>query len=604
MSNKYLHDTKHIPPIDNQGAVLCCISQACTYIQFTNAISRKINHKDWNPSLNPSCCFSPRFTYLLSRISPDEIYSIIKDHGCITLDELAFPKDENGGSIEYTNDISKIEAISWNVDKNVLKNALKYRLTNYEHLSINDTCPDKLINKIKDSISKGNVVVSTTSLENWIMTELDADCGVYGKKGENVVVASRRYIPSGHSFAIVGYDDEITVAFSGVTFKGAFLITCSYGGHWQNNGYIWMLYDAIYPASQFEIMNQKEIYGGKEYFTFCCEKAKVLSQLHVSGDRFETQLFLFTPVGKIEIEGQTLTKYSIQEHLTKKYLCYENLNQSDQPTLVFTDKNTNDSCWCIIPYKEIIQFKAFESENNGFYTDSYWIVSANSYLNNKSSKCFIDSGLNYYEVGRRVGLSRFNGGRFPSAKSWNVKNISDTTSFLSSIAVCSEYERVITRRTYSLKDFWFFDWNEDIKVGFPQLMVDIELETVDRESFKISLLRFDKCNNKKIYTPAFFRTTHTQYVGFNDYMSFGGAINSEISEVGHFTFQYSDLLNVPYNTNLSDYVWGIEITSVNKNCLTIKNISLVNNNNEVISTIDLSNNPKTLCGESIEYKFV
>ena len=149
-NNAFLHDTKHFPAVDNQGAVNSCYSQAFTYIQFTNAISRKIDHDNWKPCSMQSACFSPRFTYLLSRSSPDKIYNFIKDHGCLTLDQFSFKKDMEGGSVEYLDELPIKESVAWNVDKDAFKSALRYRLSKFDHCSIVDTKPDDLVKRIKD----------------------------------------------------------------------------------------------------------------------------------------------------------------------------------------------------------------------------------------------------------------------------------------------------------------------------------------------------------------------------------------------------------------------------------------------------------------------
>lgn len=600
--NAFLHNTINFPPVDNQGAIRCCVSQALTYIQFTNAVSRKINSDSWQPYISKSACFSPRFTHLLCSGSPIKIYDFIKDHGCLDQHTFPFAKDSGGGSIELKNNIPIKNSVSWKVDKSSFKNALKYRLKKYHKLSIETTPPSELINEIKKSINDGNVVISTTSLENWIVSELSKDCGKIGKKGDAVVIASRRYIPSGHSFAIVGYDDDITIDFAGNTFQGAFLITCSYGEVWQNKGFVWMLYDAIYPVSKFHKMNNKDIYGGKTYLTSYYEKIRIFAHHHITNPLKEIQDFTFNPIKQIQIEDMLITAYNIQDSISKKYLCYENHTNPEFPTFLFKNSNEANSLWCIVPYKKLKKWKSFNAEYNPFYENSYWIFSADLYLQNSNSRCFLDNGLNFYDIGRIVGLSRFNNGNYPQAKSWILENFSDKKYFNTQIGICSENEKIITHRTYTLKDFWFLDW-DDVVIGLPQLMVNIEIQTIDRESFKINLLRYDKNGDRNTYTPAIFRTKHAKYVTNNDYMSFSGEINTLTPETGFFTFQYGDLLELETNKTIEDYIWGLEIISVNQHKVIINQVSLMDQNESVLYDHDFSNTPKILSNEAIEILF-
>lgn len=118
-------------------------------------------------------------------------------------------------------------------------------------------------------------------------------------------------------------------------------------------------------------------------------------------------------------------------------------------------------------------------------------------------------------------------------------------------------------------------------------MVDLELETIDRESFEVKLIRCDQDGQENSYIPAMFRTLHTWYVGENDAMSFSGEINTEKAETGYFTFQYSDLLCIPENRSLEDYKWGIEIKSKKSYPVIIKSLSLINSQNEILDSVSL-----------------
>ena len=104
---------------------------------------------------------------------------------------------------------------------------------------------------------------------------------------------------------------------------------------------------------------------------------------------------------------------------------------------------------------------------------------------------------------------------------------------------------------------------KNVEIGLPKLMVDIELETIDREAFAVYLLRKDENGVIDVYVPAMFQLPHKIYVSGTDVMSFSGEINPSLLKTGFFTFQYSDLLNIPVDKKMPDYQWGGQIRSKN-----------------------------------------
>lgn len=418
-------------------------------------------------------------------------------------------------------------------------------------------------------------------------------------------MASRRYVPIGHSFAIVGYDDDVEVNFAGIAFKGAFLVTCGYGTVWMNQGYCWMLYDAIFESSQYELMNSKNIYSDKMFLTSYYGNLRVFAPIHLSDKRQEVQEFEFTLAGKLKIDGGVFPTYRIKNPISNKYLTLVPGIDSEHPKPEFTGNRDFADTWCIVPYQDIVKWNDFEADYEPFYENSYWIFSSEQYRKDPMSRCFLDNGLNYFDIGRIVGISRFNNGMYPQAKSWKLENYatSDSDSFISTFGIYAKDEKISKRRTYSLRDFWFVDWKKDVSLGLPELMVDLELETVDRESFEVRMLRYDKEGNKESYMPAMFRVYHTQYVESPDVMSFSGEINADKPEIGYFTFQYSELLSILKGTTLKDYQWGIEVISKNEHPLTIKSVSLVNNKNEILASIAMANGSMSICKKSVTFLF-
>jgi hypothetical protein len=86
-------------------------------------------------------------------------------------------------------------------------------------------------------------------------------------------------------------------------------------------------------------------------------------------------------------------------------------------------------------------------------------------------------------------------------------------------------------------------------------------------------------------------------------MSFSGEINTLTPETGFFTFQYGDLLELETNKTIEDYIWGLEIISVNQHKVIINQVSLMDQNESVLYDHDFSNTPKILSNEAIEILF-
>ncbi|MBE6544387.1 MAG: hypothetical protein E7675_08310, partial [Ruminococcaceae bacterium] len=273
--------TVHLPPIDDQGAVGCCASNAITYTQFTNAVSRYIHSLDpnanWTPSKNTKAnIFSPKFTYTLAGSGTAWVYDVLVDHGAATLNNSTFYK-YYGGSRYYTTagTLSK-SAVCWDNINTLGYNALSYRLTDYEQIWVTggdyvstaeptvngevnvmfttSQAGRNLVAKIKDALNRGNAVVTGGYPARWDFSTLTGG-GTYGKAGEQVVVSASGKDAGGHQVTIVGYDDNITAKCNGVTLKGGFLVSNSWGTGWGNSGYIWIMYDAVNTVSEYSSLS-------------------------------------------------------------------------------------------------------------------------------------------------------------------------------------------------------------------------------------------------------------------------------------------------------------------------------------------------------------
>lgn len=266
--------TIHLPPIDNQGSLGTCASQGITYTQLTNAVSRYLHSKDpdikWDPSSgDEKTIFAPKFTYNFSGSGTAWVYNIIKDHGALTLNRCKFASNNGYKYGDRPNNREK-QTISWPTKSGDMEKALNYRISDYEQIWLR-TVSDKLttsdegkelLYKIKDAVVQGNVVVTGGFSSNWRYLS-QSDIKKSGLRADNDMVAVWcNGTGGGHQVSIVGYDDDFTCIFDGVEMKGAFKVANSWG-NWGDNGYFWVMYDAVNKVSAYEELNNKEKYQNR-----------------------------------------------------------------------------------------------------------------------------------------------------------------------------------------------------------------------------------------------------------------------------------------------------------------------------------------------------
>ncbi len=262
-----------LPPIDNQGGLGCCASNAITYLQYTNAVAQFKKHNgglgNWSPSTDYAQCFSPKFTYQFAGASTSNVYNVLIDHGALKNGTDSFAKDSGGGSQSKIGGQLQKQTLRWIVDKGAGEEALQYRLLHYDQTFVTNnglyTAPGKsgvamttseagraMIQKIKEAIASGNVVVTGGYPSSWQTDRLSRSSGTLGKSGDYVITFATDDRSGGHQVCIVAYDDEIEMKANGITMKGAFLIANSWGKGWGKNGYMWIMYDALNSESEYE----------------------------------------------------------------------------------------------------------------------------------------------------------------------------------------------------------------------------------------------------------------------------------------------------------------------------------------------------------------
>lgn len=244
-----LSTSQYFPPIGDQGPYSSCVSWATAYYQFTYE-ANKYN----NIVTTEGNAYSPAFMFnMLNRGGNNgsnniAAYRVLKNQGCLKMSEN--PYNINNHSYSWSN----------NVD--ALISALDTRVT-YTNLinisTLNDKityCNDSQLREVKQLLSSGKIinveVYATSSLSNWEFRTIYSG----GNSGDIAAVWATEEpdFDDGHSMTIVGYDNNITCDINGdglisACERGAFKVANSWGDDWANDGYIWVMYDALNKVS-------------------------------------------------------------------------------------------------------------------------------------------------------------------------------------------------------------------------------------------------------------------------------------------------------------------------------------------------------------------
>ncbi len=345
-SSVTLVGTKHLPPISNQGAIGSCASQSIAYEQMTNAVSRYLHSIDpdieWDPSSGDlKYLMSPKFTYDLSGSGTEWVYNILRDHGITTMDKLSFQMNKTNGAYQIFMGAATPKNLfrkttEWYVGEGDLLDALKIRLINWNketdqiwvrrdsfndengNVMITKTEEGKaLLNRIKNSLNNGNVVVTGGLSGAWQYDTITAN-GDIGKKGEHCLAWAHSDQSGGHQVSIVGYDDNVECTINGATMKGAFLVANSWGTAWKNDGYVWLMYDALNSKSEHAGINAKypDRYIAMDQFCFT---------------EWDTDIAIGLPELMVQVEVETVYRESVAVYLTR----HENNDYIDEKPMMF-----------------------------------------------------------------------------------------------------------------------------------------------------------------------------------------------------------------------------------------------------------------------------
>lgn len=260
---------KYFPPIRNQQGY-SCTAWATVYYQFTYAVA---SLNDWDAKHDDSRVFSPKYVWNYlndgedTGIGFEDTYEFLKAQGALRWTEFS----QSGLSFDWYTGKNETETVR------ALCQALKTRLSSYENesfagLSISTPVTsnkEEKLTHMKQLLDEGKILCFSTS------------CNAGTIKNNKVLSNGEKGIIAGeageaHALTIVGYDDTIYYDLnqngSIENFeKGAFLIANSWGTDEKthNNGYIWVMYDALNQTSNAANLNtsdRRRFMRGNEYW--------------------------------------------------------------------------------------------------------------------------------------------------------------------------------------------------------------------------------------------------------------------------------------------------------------------------------------------------
>lgn len=241
--------SRYLPPVVDQIGS-SCTAYSAVYTQFSYEANRLLNRS----GASATAQFSPLFVYNtlakstqadpdeLSGIGVDAAYDFIMEHGSLTCSY--FPStNANYDRLPTVNSTTE----------NKLREALNIRVSDVNTEVIDTTnasitsASSTMLNSIKQLLSQGHILRATSQFN-------------FNAGGSNSHIAYRCFQEtntnehSTHSVVIVGYDDTFYYDINGNGSRqaaeyGALKVLNSWGNDYGQNGYVYVMYDALNKVS-------------------------------------------------------------------------------------------------------------------------------------------------------------------------------------------------------------------------------------------------------------------------------------------------------------------------------------------------------------------
>lgn len=247
---------KYFPAINTQGSLNSCTTWATAYYQMTYAVNKALN-RDGKLDEN---VMSPTWVYNLINGGENQgtFYSdallVLSEVGCVPITSVPLESYVNGDNV-----------MNMHATKDNWLEARKYRVKEYYTIDLkNDvydtvvTCnTDADLDMIKKALATGEVLSATTYSDIWnrqVIQKNEYSNANDKYIGQSIITRCDGNGYGAHRITIVGYDDNIWVDINENGCyekgeKGAFKIANSWGTEYDNDGYVWMSYDAINRVS-------------------------------------------------------------------------------------------------------------------------------------------------------------------------------------------------------------------------------------------------------------------------------------------------------------------------------------------------------------------
>lgn len=236
-----LSSSIYFPPVANQYKTGSCAAFAGGYYQFTYERNKV---KDVASNEN-STWASPMWIYRMygGTGNASIVYKILENYGPLSCNEDPYIVNSYG--------YAEIGTFPNNVEAMI--NEMEYRIIDKEYFYFDTegtpitSSSSTVLQPIKQALSDGYTLYVSTLASGWVKLK-DSSSNVYA------IVRGGDVLGSGHGVLIVGYDDDFyfDINNNGVKDRGetgAFKIVNSWGTSFANDGFCWVMYDALNTVS-------------------------------------------------------------------------------------------------------------------------------------------------------------------------------------------------------------------------------------------------------------------------------------------------------------------------------------------------------------------